>query len=87
MAHHYAFKDTECADCGTTILQDDPIYFSSPDGLKVCKGCGTANGAVCPQCDGQKKAQFDTCWDCRDAKRESSARDSKPAGRNRPISR
>jgi hypothetical protein len=62
MTQHYAFNDTPCVDCGTTILKDDPIYFT--DDGKLCKGCATANGLVCPRCSGQKKILRTVCYSC-----------------------
>jgi predicted amidophosphoribosyltransferase len=55
--------ETDCDECMTYIAQDDPIYFGS-DGEKLCPACAKKLGRICPQCNGQKKPEFDLCWEC-----------------------
>ena len=81
MAIRYAFRDTECFDCGTTILKDDPIYFQ--DEGKLCAGCAIASGIVCPKCNSQKKVHKVECFECHTAEYvNAEGRPSRPV---RPV--
>lgn len=62
MSEHTAFYDTECEVCGSPILEGDGIWFS--DDGKLCEDCADEQEVRCPECGGQKKPDYDMCYEC-----------------------
>lgn len=66
MSVRTSFRDTDCEDCADLIAKDEPIYFV--EGGKLCKRCAERDSLVCLECGGQKKPQFNVCWECKQGK-------------------
>lgn len=58
-----ALYKTQCEDCGCIIAKGEHIYFD--DSSKLCQDCARDAGIVCQQCRGQKKSEYETCFDCK----------------------
>jgi hypothetical protein len=50
MSQRHAYYDTECCECGDEIASGED--------------CADENNIRCPECGGQKKPQYDTCYEC-----------------------
>lgn len=63
MSKQYAAQfAAECCECGDTISTGEPIYFC--DDGKLCEDCAVEWDCRCPTCGGQKKPDYDLCYDC-----------------------
>lgn len=81
---HYSFNDTDCADCADLIMKDDEIYFS--DDGKLCRRCAERDHLICSGCGGQKKPQFNQCWECGQSGKEPNHNGSvAPAKKKRKM--
>lgn len=64
MPQRYANYEADCSNCYKYIAQDDPIWFEPRTGNKLCTTCAAKKNIICSNCNGSKKPQFDTCFDC-----------------------
>lgn len=64
MTRKLANYEADCDECMTYIAQDDPIWFGA-DGEKLCRGCASKQGRICPTCDGGKRPGFEVCYECK----------------------
>ncbi len=55
--------DSDCADCGGTMFENDDEVFAC-EGEYVCRDCAEKRGNVC-ECGQYKKSEFETCFECR----------------------
>jgi hypothetical protein len=58
-----SYYDTECDICADLIQEGAPIWFN--DDGRLCRRCADLAKVVCPECNGQKKPNFPTCFECR----------------------
>lgn len=72
MANPFAAKfKSQCQNCGAIVEKGIAMYAANK--LFICEACAEEGGFVC-KCGNFKKAEYDSCFTCSQAKR-----DAKPA--------